>query len=122
VLIVAVCAPFRSLKHHRDTERDQSRARVYHEIDATYHSGRRGGGHQTNYRIPRDPKNYAETLYTQRTNRNDRCKDANSGKTITSPYRCVFMKGNKTMPQFRFLFPCGRVLMKTIIERRLLPT
>ena len=60
VRIVAVLRGLQSLRHTRDTERGSAPGKGYHEIDATYHSGGGGGGHQTTYRIPRDPQEYAK--------------------------------------------------------------
>ena len=60
VLIVAVLRGLQALKHTRDTYRGAEPGTGYHDIDATDHSGGGGGGHQTTYRIPRDPQEYAK--------------------------------------------------------------
>jgi len=62
IVVVAVLRAAQSIRHTRGTERGSLPGTGDHIIDAAYHSGGGGGGHSTQYRIPRDPQEYAKTF------------------------------------------------------------
>lgn len=62
VLVVAVLRAAQSIRHARGTERGSLPGKGYHVINADYHSGGGGGGHSSQYRVPRDPQDYAKTF------------------------------------------------------------
>ena len=62
IVVVAVLRAWQSIRHTRGEERGSLPGTGHHIIDAAYHSGGGGGGHSTQYRVPRDPQEYAKTF------------------------------------------------------------
>ncbi len=59
VLLVAVLRAAQSIRAERQQGRGTEPGPGDTIIDATYHSGGGGGGHQMEIRVPRDPQAYA---------------------------------------------------------------
>ncbi|MBS0122665.1 hypothetical protein [Thetidibacter halocola] len=61
--LILVVAGLRAVQAVRDDRERGTRGsepgKGFHVIDASYHSGGSGGGHSTQYRVPRDPQDYA---------------------------------------------------------------
>ncbi|WP_208351518.1 hypothetical protein [Pseudaestuariivita rosea] len=62
--IAIAVARMRDLK---GTERGSPPGKGYHVIDADYSSGAGGGGHQTQYKVPKDPQEYAKLFVPKET-------------------------------------------------------
>jgi hypothetical protein len=62
VLLLAVLRGLQALRHTKDTERGSLPGKGYHTIEANYFSGGGGGGQPGEFRVPRDPQEYARTF------------------------------------------------------------
>ena len=62
IVVVAILRAWQSIRHSSGTERGSLPGTGHHIIDAEYHSGGGGGGHSAQYRVPRDPQEYAKTF------------------------------------------------------------
>lgn len=57
ILAVALLIGIRRQRDFKGTERGSEPGEGYHELESNYSSGL--GGHQTTWRVPRDPQEYA---------------------------------------------------------------
>ena len=59
IVLVAGLRARQAVRHDPHDRRGSDPGTGYHVIDASYHSGGGGGGHSAQYRVPRDPQEYA---------------------------------------------------------------
>jgi hypothetical protein len=59
VVLVAALRARQAVRHDRHDRRGSAPGKGYHVIDASYHSGGGGGGQSAEFRVPRDPQEYA---------------------------------------------------------------
>ncbi len=59
IVLVAVLRARQAIRAERGTERGSLPGTGYHVIDASYHSGGGGGGQSYQFKVPRDPQEYA---------------------------------------------------------------
>ncbi len=59
------------LRQDRDTPRGSLPGKGYHVIDSSYFSGGGGGGHQSEFRVPKDPQEYAKGFVPKRKGSKD---------------------------------------------------
>jgi len=62
IIIVAGLRAAQSIRHTKGTERGSLPGKGHHIIEANYHSGGGGGGQSSQFRVPRDPQEYAKTF------------------------------------------------------------
>jgi hypothetical protein len=61
VLLVSVLKAAQTIRQDRGRDpRGSAPGTGYHVIDASYHSGGAGGGHSAEFRVPKDPQEYAQ--------------------------------------------------------------
>ena len=60
ILVVLLARAIAVLRSEPDDARGSKPGKGYHVIDSSYFSGGGGGGHQSQFRVPRDPQEYAK--------------------------------------------------------------
>jgi len=69
VLLVAVLRGAQAMRHDTLSKRGSDPGKGYHVIDASYHSGGSGGGHSAEFRVPKDPQEYARLFVPKNTSK-----------------------------------------------------
>ena len=59
IVILAVLRAWQAIRAERGTQRGSAPGTGYHVIDASYHSGGGGGGQSYQFKVPRNPQEYA---------------------------------------------------------------
>ena len=60
IVVVLLVRALAVVRRERHDERGAEPGTGYHVIDSSYFSGGGGGGHQSQFRVPRDPQEYAK--------------------------------------------------------------
>lgn len=74
VLILVALRAAQSIRHDREKHGDgrgSAPGKGYHVIDSSYHSGGAGGGHSSEFRVPKDPQTYARLFVPHERKRKD---------------------------------------------------
>ena len=60
ILVVLAVRAVMVMRKEKDDPRGSVPGKGYHVIDSSYFSGGGGGGHQSQFRVPKDPQEYAK--------------------------------------------------------------